>query len=95
MGIRTGANFAHTFTPLALPTQWQHVATVTAPIGTHITKCFKAVRNSVVDLRFIGIVLCIGLGDAFRDHKWIALLMAKVMAVRALHASRVFEELPT
>jgi len=47
----------------------------------------------MIDLCFVGIVLCIGFGDALRDHKWIALLMTKVMAIRALHTSRVFEKL--
>ena len=64
---------------------------MTAPIGTDVTKGLKAMRNPMVDLRLVRIVLCIGLGDAFRDNQWIALLVTKVVAIRALHAGRVFE----
>ena len=48
--------------------------------------------DTVVDLFFIRVRLCVGLADALGDHVSVAFCVARVLAVLALHASRVLEE---
>lgn len=68
---------------------------MTAPIGREVGEAFEAVGNTVVDLLFVGIGLVIGLADTFGDDFWVAFAMASVLAIRALHASSIFEEFST
>lgn len=49
----------------------------------------------MIELGFIRIGFSIGLGDTFGNDFRIALLMAGVFAVRALHASSILEEFAT
>lgn len=49
----------------------------------------------MVQLLFIWVGLRIGFADALRNHFWVALLVAGIFAVLALHPRRVLEELPT
>lgn len=64
-----------------------------APVGSHVCKWFEAVGNAVVELRFVRIGLGIRLGDALGDHLLVALFVASVSAVCALHAGSVLEKL--
>lgn len=66
-----------------------------APICTHIGKLLETMRNAMVDLLFIWVCLCIGLADTFCNHACIALRVASVFAVFALHTRRVLEEIAT
>jgi hypothetical protein len=50
-------------------------------------------RNPVVEFRLIRIGFGVRLCDALGDHFAIALFMARVLAVRALHSSRVLQEI--
>jgi hypothetical protein len=75
-----------------LSSERQHVATVAAPVGTHVGEGLEAMRNAVVDLLFVGIGFGIGLADTLCDNTWVALLVTCQSAVRALHTSRVLEE---
>lgn len=68
---------------------------MTAPIRTHVTIRLKAMRNPVIELRFVWIALCVGLADALGDHLWIALFVTHIFAVCALKANGIFEQLPT
>lgn len=49
----------------------------------------------MVDLLFIGIRLSIRFADAFRDDALVALRVARILAVVALHAGRILEEFAT
>jgi hypothetical protein len=40
-----------------LSTQWQDVTTVTTPVGSHIRKVLKSMRNAMVELGFVRIGL--------------------------------------
>lgn len=66
---------------------------MTAPVGAHIGEGFEAVRNAVVELGLVRIRFCVGLGDALGDHLLVAFLVARVLAVGTLHASRILEEI--
>lgn len=68
---------------------------MTAPIGTHVGEILEPMRNAVIELFFIGVGFGVGLADTFCDNFGVALLMARVFAVLALHAGRVFEEVST
>lgn len=48
--------------------------------------------NAVIEFLFVWIRLGIRFANTFGNHLWIALLMASVFAIFALHASRVFQE---
>jgi hypothetical protein len=52
------------------------------------------VRDAVVDLFFVRIGLGVALADTLCDHAGIALGVASVLAVLALHTCRVLEEIP-
>lgn len=73
----------------------QHVATVTAPVGTHVGKGLETMRDAVVDLLLVGVGFGIGLADTLCDDARVALLVACQAAVRTLHTSRVLEEVTT
>jgi phosphatidylglycerophosphatase A len=66
-----------------------------APVGRHVGEWLEPVRNAVVDLLLVRIRLSIALADTLGDNSRITLGVASVLAVLALHASRVLEELPT
>ena len=65
-----------------------------APVGCHVRIRVEPVRDAVVDLLFVRIGLSVALADTFCDHAGIALGVASVLAVLALHACRVLEEIP-
>lgn len=68
---------------------------MTAPIGGDVGEALEAVGDTMVDLLLVGVGLVIGLADTFGDNFWVALAMASVLAIRALHASSIFEEFST
>lgn len=72
--------------------KWQHVTAVAAPIGTNIGELLEAMRNAMVDLLLVWIGFCIRLTYTLRNHTGIALGVASILAVLALHAGGVFEE---
>lgn len=65
---------------------------MTAPIGGHVGVGLETVRDAVVDLLLVGIRLGIALADTLGDDAGVALGVAGILAVLALHASRVLEE---
>lgn len=77
------------------PAKWKNVTAVTTPVGTHIGEVFETMWNAVVEFCLIRIGLSIGLGDALCDDFGVALLVAGVVAVGALHAGCVLEEFGT
>jgi hypothetical protein len=72
----------------------QHVATVAAPVGGEVREGLEAMGNPVVDLLLVRIRLSVALTDTLRDDAAITLGVASVLAVLALHACRVLEEVP-
>lgn len=78
-----------------LPAKRENVAAMTAPVSTHIGEVFETMWNTVVEFCLIRIGLGIGLSDALCDDFGVALLVASVVAVGALHASSVLEEFGT
>jgi len=66
---------------------------VTTPICTHVGKLFETMRNAVIDLLLVWISLCVRLADTLRNHACIALRVASIFAVFALHTSRVLQEI--
>jgi len=49
-------------------------------------------RYAVIELRFVGVCFCIRLRDTFGDNLRVTFLVACILAIRALHTSRVLEE---
>jgi hypothetical protein len=68
---------------------------VTTPIGTHVGEIFEPMRNAVVELRLVWIGFGVRLGDALGNHLWVALLVTRVVAVRALHTGSILEKFAT
>lgn len=65
-----------------------------APIGRDVGEGLEPVRNAVVDLLFVRIGFGIALADTLGDDAGIAFVVAGILAVFALHTSRVLEEIP-
>lgn len=54
---------------------------MTAPVRSHVGKGLETMRDSVIELRFVGIRFCIGLRDAFCNNFGVTLLVTSVLAV--------------
>ena len=52
-------------------------------------------RNPVVDLFLVRIGFVVSFADTFGDDFGVAFLMACVLAISALHACRILQEIPT
>lgn len=63
-----------------------------APVGRKIGKGLESVRDSVVDLLLLRVRLSIRLADTLGDNARVALCVAGVLAILALHTCRVFEK---
>lgn len=63
------------------------------PIGGDVGEWLEPVRNPVVDLLFVRVRLRVRLADTLCDDALVAFRVASVLAVLALHPSRVFEEI--
>lgn len=68
---------------------------MTAPIRRNIGKVFETMRDAMVDFFFIGISLVVGFADTLCDDFRVALAMASVFTILALHPSGILEELST
>jgi len=66
---------------------------MTTPISTHIGEVLETMRDTVVEFGFVRIGFGVGLSDTLGDDLGITLFVAGVIAVRALHASSILEEL--
>lgn len=64
-----------------------------APIGRDVGERLEPVWNAVVDLLFVRIGFSIALADTLGDDARITFVMAGILAVLALHTSRVLEEI--
>ena len=60
---------------------------MTAPIGAHIGERFEPMGDTVIQFLFIWVGFCVGLAYAFGDYFPVALLVAGVFAILALHTS--------
>lgn len=78
--------------PALLLAKRKDVTAVATPVGSHVGEWFEAVGDAVVELGLVRIRFCVGLGDTLGDHLLVALLVARVLAVRALHTGSVLEE---
>ena len=63
------------------------------PICSHIRERLKSMRNPMIDLLLVGIRFSIRLADTLGHDLGIALLMASILAIFALHASGVLEKI--
>lgn len=63
-----------------------------APVGRDVGEGREPVRDTMVDLLLVRISFRITLTDTLGNHAGIALGMASVLAVLALHSGRVLEE---
>lgn len=61
-----------------------------APIGPHVGKVLESVWNTMVELLFIRVGFRIRFADTFGDHLGVALLVARIFAILALHTGGVF-----
>lgn len=68
---------------------------MTTPICAHIRKLLETMGNAVIDLLLVGIGLRIRLTDTLGNNAGIALRVTSVLAIFALHTSRILEELAT
>ena len=58
---------------------------MTAPIGAHIREGFESMGDTMVQFLFIWVGFCVGLAYTLGDHFPVALLVAGVFAILALH----------
>lgn len=65
---------------------------MTAPIGPHVGEVLESVRNAMIELLLIGIGFRIRLADTFCDDFGVAFLMARILAILALHTGGIFEK---
>lgn len=68
---------------------------MTTPIGAHVREVFEAMGNTMIQFLLIGVGLSVRFTDAFRDDLSIALFMTCILAIFALHAGRVLQEIST
>jgi hypothetical protein len=66
---------------------------MTTPIGRDIGEPIPTMRNAVIDFLLVRVCLVVGFADTLRDDLRVALSVASVFAVGALHASRIFQEI--
>ena len=76
-----------------LSAQGKDITAVAAPVGSHVGKVDEAMGNAMVQFGLVRIGLGVGLRDALGHNLRIAFLVARVLAVRALHTGSVLEEL--
>ena len=62
---------------------------MTAPIGPHVGEVLESVRYTMIEFLFIRVGFRIGFADTFRDNFGVALFMARIFAILALHTSRI------
>jgi hypothetical protein len=92
LGMARKAAFG-TFATIFLPER-QNTSTMTAPICAHIRKLLEAMRDAMVDLLLVWICFCVRLADTLCNDTGIAFCVTSVLAVFALHSSRILEEIP-
>lgn len=63
------------------------------PVSRDVGEALETVRDTVVDLLFVGIGLVVGLANTLGDDLRVAFAMAGVLAIRTLHARSILEEL--
>ena len=68
---------------------------MTAPIGAHVGKILKPVWDAMVELFLIRVGFRIRFADTFGNDLGVALFMARIFTIFALHAGGVFQKLPT
>jgi hypothetical protein len=66
---------------------------VATPVGREVGEAFETVGNPVIDLLLVGVGLIVGLADTLGDNLRVAFTVASVLAVRALHARGILEEI--
>lgn len=66
---------------------------MTAPIGSHVREILEPVWDAMIELLLVRIGLRIRFADTFGNDFRIALLMARIFAILALHTGGVFQEL--
>ena len=67
---------------------------MTAPIGPHVREILESVWNAMIELFLIRVGFRIRFADTFGDNLRIALFMARIFTILALHTGGVFEKLP-
>ena len=75
-----------------LSSKRQHITTMAAPICAQVRRRLKAMRYTVIELFLVGIGFRVRLADAFGNNLCIAILVTKILAVLALHSSRILEK---
>jgi hypothetical protein len=81
--------------PAVFLAERQHVTAMTAPVGSHIRERLEPVRDTMVDLLLVRVGLGVALADALGDDARVALRVAGILAVFALHTGGIFQELTT
>ena len=67
---------------------------MTAPIGPHVGKILESVWDAMIELLLVRIGFRIRFADTFGNNFRVALFMARIFAIPALHTGGVFQELP-
>ena len=67
---------------------------MTAPIGPHVGEILESVRYTMIEFLLIRIGFRIRFADTFGNDLGVALFVARVFAILALHTGGVLEELP-
>jgi hypothetical protein len=68
---------------------------VATPVGGKIGEAFEAMRNTVVDLLFVGVGFVVGLANTLGDNLRVALFVTCVLAVGTLHTRSILEKFST
>lgn len=66
---------------------------MTAPIGPHVGEILEPVWDAMIELLLVRIGLRIRFADTFGNDFGIALFMARIFAILALHTGGVFQKL--
>ena len=63
---------------------------MTAPIGPHVGEILESVWDTMIELFLIRVGFCIRFADTFGDDLRVALFMARIFTILALHTGGVF-----
>ena len=63
---------------------------MTAPIGPHVGEILESVWNAMIELLLIRVGFRIRFADTFGDDLRVALFMARIFTILALHTGGIF-----
>ena len=65
---------------------------MTTPVGRDVGKSFEPMRDTMIDLFFVGVGLVVGFADTLGDDLLVAFPVASILAVSTLHTGRILQK---